>query len=115
MPERNKLPRRYCLKSELEISDLFRAGKRLSGAYFSLAWQESDSFRYGVFVSRKFGIAARRNRIKRVFREAIRLNRSLLEKSVIIAVLPAPASDKQKFESIDAEISRLFRVINSQT
>ncbi|MCK4573625.1 MAG: ribonuclease P protein component [candidate division Zixibacteria bacterium] len=114
MPERNELPRRCCLKSRLEISHLFKAGKRFSGAYFSLVWQENDSFKYGVFVSRRFGNAARRNRIKRVFREAIRLNRKLLERPVKIAVLPNRVSDKQKFELIDAEISRLFRGVNNQ-
>ena len=112
---RNKLPRRYCLKSRLEISQLLRTGKKLSGACFYLVWQESDSFRYAILVSRKFGNAVQRNRVKRLFREAIRLNRKLLEKTVKIAVFPAPASDKQSFELLDAEISRLFSAINRKT
>jgi ribonuclease P protein component len=111
--ERNKLPRSLSLKSQVEIDLLFKRGKRLSGDCFTLFWDSGETFRYGVFVSRKHGNAVERIRLKRLCREAIRLNRGLLKKQVKVVVVPRPAGKKPIFESINAEISRLFKQIEN--
>ena len=114
MAERNKLPRTTSLKRRADIDLLLKTGNRLSGDYFSLVWQKSSDFKFGVLISRKYGSAAERNRAKRLIREAVRLNRQSLNESVSIAVLPKPNVGEPDFDVINAEISRIFKLINDR-
>jgi len=92
-----------------------KAGRRISGDYFSLVWEKSPNFRYSVLVSGKYGSAARRNRLKRLIREAVRLNRKSLSEPVSIAVLPRPKVAEPEFDIINAEIKRIFEVIRDRS
>lgn len=101
------------LKSKVEIDQLFKNGRKLSGDYFTLLWEKSESFKYGVFVAKVAGDAPTRNRIKRLSREAIRLNRKKLTFPVRLALLPRKQAKVPEFEDIDAEIGRLFELIKA--
>ncbi|UCE23776.1 MAG: ribonuclease P protein component [Candidatus Zixiibacteriota bacterium] len=114
MLERNKLPRRSSLKRQADIDRLLKAGNRISGDYFSLVWQKSDDFSYGVLVSKKYGSATKRNRLKRHIREAVRLNRHCLKDTVSLAVLPRLNVGEPDFDFVNAEIIRIFKLINDR-
>jgi ribonuclease P protein component len=101
------------LKSKVEIDQLFKNGRKLSGDYFTLLWERSESFKYGVFVAKAAGDAPTRNRIKRLSREAIRLNRKKLTFPVTLVLLPRKRAPIPEFEDIDAEIGRLFDLIKA--
>jgi ribonuclease P protein component len=109
---KNKLPRRESLKSRAEIDSLLKYGKKISGDCFLAKWEKADEFRYAVLVSGKLGTSVQRNRIKRLTREAIRLNRNLLDENIKLAVLFNNDSKNTSFELINAEISRTFDLIN---
>ena len=115
MVVKNKLPGYLSLKSKVEINRLFEKGQRLSGDYFTLLWEKSDNFKYGIFVRKEHGSAVYRNRIKRLYREAVRLNRMLLENNVKIAILPKKIDQAVRFNEINAEISKLFKTIGTGT
>ncbi len=100
------------LKNRVEIDRLFKNGWRISGDSFLLLWERSDTFRFGVFVKKELGSAVMRNRIKRLFREAVRLHRSELNKPLTVGVVPKTRTKKWDFESIDAEIGKMFNLIN---
>ena len=108
------MPRRFSLKSKVEINHLLKDGDRLSGDYFSLVWAHSDDFRFGVFIPRKYGSAVARNRLKRHVREAVRLNRELLKDTVSIAIFPKAHIGEPDFEQINTDISRIFKNVDAE-
>ena len=114
MAEKNKLPGSLTLRNRVEIGRLFKSGRRLSGDSFTLLWERSDSFRFGIFVKKEHGSTVTRNRIKRLFREAIRLHRTELNRPLIIGVLPKTTIKEWDFGSIDAEIGRVFNLLNTR-
>ncbi len=105
---RNRLPRKLSLKSRVEIAALFKQGRRFQGNLCTLIWQPAESFAYGVFLSRGFGSAPRRNRAKRLYREAIRLGQGQLPSPGKLAILPRAAEKQPSFEVIKADVFRLF-------
>ncbi len=111
LPERNKLPRRKSLKRHRDIQQLLMYGRRLSANGFHLKWLPAEDFRYVLIVTKKHGNAVQRNRIKRLFREAIRLNQQYLAQPCWVAVFPSVSNLKPDFKIINEEISRIFRTL----
>ncbi len=109
---RNKLPRSTSLKLKAEIDELFARGQRFQTDFFTLIWQPDEQFKYGVFVAKQIGSAVRRNRVKRRFREAIRLSRSCLERNGKVAVLPRAVKREPKLEQLVENVSRIFQQIS---
>jgi ribonuclease P protein component len=110
----NKLPRALTLKSRKEIERLLKSGERNSGSYCTVIWEYSESFRYAVLISGKIRKAVTRNRLKRLFREAIRLNRKSLIEPVKIAFLVRSIANEPEFEDINTEVVRAFTLISNK-
>lgn len=74
-PTRYTFPRARRIKSQLDFARLTRRGTRLTRGplLFNASRSKSASSRLGVRISRRCGIAAVRNRIKRLLRESFRL------------------------------------------
>jgi len=68
------------IRKKKDFFDLYRKGRRVRGKYFHLVFQPNklEYSRMAVVVSKKIGKAAKRNRIKRWFRELFRRNKELL-------------------------------------
>ena len=60
---------------------------------WSLRRTDGKGARFGLSVSRKLGPAVRRNRLKRLLREAFRLTRSRLDPCADIVAYPRPGCD----------------------
>ena len=79
-----KFPKKEKLKSKKLIEKLFKDGKTLSNFPLKLIYLKVDvpvdaKFKTGVAVPKKnFKSAVKRNRIKRLLREAYRLNKHLV-------------------------------------
>ncbi|CAG0889459.1 unnamed protein product [Cyprideis torosa] len=71
------LPKTCLLRKKREFDKVYRQGRRLHGAGFSLIFCENglEHSRLGISIHRRLKGAVRRNRIKRIIRESFRLNR----------------------------------------
>lgn len=109
-----RLPRERRLQKKREFDAVFDRGARRRGRYVTLvaAPSEGSQSRVGVIASRRVGGAVQRNRAKRLLREAFRLNRHLLPRPMDVILIAAPDAAKSPFQSVEAEVQRLFRGIN---
>jgi len=62
------------LRRAAEFREVFSLGRKYDGKHFSLIVRKnsSDHFRIGLAVSKKIGKAVTRNRVRRIYREALR-------------------------------------------
>ncbi|GAH46336.1 unnamed protein product, partial [marine sediment metagenome] len=84
--------KKFRISRRRDIRRVFRAGRRVrDGQVTLLALANADSAparRFAVVVSRRHGPAVRRNRIKRLYREAFRLVRDRLPEGFDYVVVP---------------------------
>ena len=69
------LPRAEILRSNSEIKRVFRQGRRRRFGNITLIYLASDVRKAGFIASRKIGCAVKRNKAKRILREAYRMNK----------------------------------------
>jgi len=86
------LPKYCLLRENREFDAVYRHGARLHGAGFSIIYlaNSREYNRIGISVSRKLKGAVIRNRIKRIFRESFRLNRSTFPRQADIVITVRP-------------------------
>ena len=80
----------FFLRASRDIEYVKQHGRRLSTACFNLlvCRTEARSSRVGIVVGKRFGIAVRRNRVKRLFRELSREVRGELAADHALLVFP---------------------------
>ncbi len=90
------------LRASRDIEFVKQHGRRLSTACFNLlvCKTETGTSRVGIIVGRRFGIAVRRNRVKRVFRELTRQIRSELTSNHALLVFPKRDALTVPFEEL---------------
>lgn len=102
------------LKKEFER--VFHEGKTFKDAKIVLyvTGNGLQHSRLGLVVSKKVGNAVRRNRVKRLLREAYRLNKHLLRPHVDIIAIPRhPFSSDLKLADVEPGFRRLLLQINT--
>ena len=78
-PQRFKLPSAARLHASREFQRVYKHGVRATGAWMTavvLRQTQPKGIRLGLSVSKDHGSAVRRNKIKRLLREAFRLERA---------------------------------------
>ena len=82
--------RSFFLRASRDIEHVKQHGRRLCTACFNLlvCKTEAEHSRVGIVVGKRFGIAVRRNRVKRLFRELSRQVRNELAADHALVVFP---------------------------
>ena len=99
------------LRTSGEFRKVFDNGRRLGGRKVRLYVLENgtDRSRLGLSIGKKAGNAVRRNRIRRVLREAFRLNRHILSPGYDIVMVATRGWGEEGLGDVEPEIVRLFQ------
>jgi ribonuclease P protein component len=116
--ENFRFPRPLRLRGRHAFTRLFREGKRVGDQRLQV-WAVRNGLeysRFGLVVGRRHGNACRRNRIKRVLREAFRLSRTKMPKGLDIACAPRVGAEIRLQPIIESLVrlgNRLARSLRS--
>ncbi len=102
------------LKRSSDIREVFQTGRKWVGDFIIFYTKASpdSSLKAAFVVSKKIGGAVVRNRIRRLMREAYRLQKPFLKKISYWFVFSAKAGvEKWEFSKIDEEMRRFFNQI----
>ena len=78
----------YRLKKEKDFNLVFNKGKKLFSSCLTLVYLPSSELKAGFAVSKKHGGSVKRNRIKRLLREAFRATQQEMKGTYSIVLLP---------------------------
>jgi len=104
------------LRKRKEFQLVFDKGERYGNnqlKIFALSNGNSVS-RLGLVVGRKFGNSPKRNRFKRILREAFRLNKGLLNSGADIIVIPRPGLTELTLKAIEGKFKIILMQINDE-
>jgi ribonuclease P protein component len=110
------------LRKHADYQRVYRSGRKQFSSFTSyfvrMRDAEESAFagtgpRVGLTVGKVMGNAVARNRIKRRMREAIRLHLSALTADVDLVLHPKKSVAAVEFESLEREILKLFRSVQS--
>jgi ribonuclease P protein component len=106
---------RQRLRSQREFRRVYQRGQRASGQWLTVvvfrlpAGDDPGASRLGVSVSKDHGGAVRRNKLKRLLREAWRLERHHLPLAVDAVLIPRPRAENFPLAALRDELVALVR------
>lgn len=96
------------LKKQAELQNLFRNGKRIYSESLTLLYLPAKESSFAVSVGKKHGKSVQRNRIKRLVREAFRLNFKNIKQKYAIVLLPK-VKEEYSFFRFDKDVKEMIR------
>ena len=100
------------IKKNADFQKLFNRGKRVFSPTLTLIYFPSNEPRMGVAVSKKHGKAVKRNRVKRLVREAFRQNVTLFERNYSVVILPK-AAESYALKDFDKSLKICIKKVNA--
>ena len=104
------MEKQYRLKNTNEIAEVVTKRQRVYSPFFTCYYQNSQKMQIAFSVSKKYGNAVERNKIKRIMREICRpyLINVPCVKMVIVVKKEA---QNQKFEQLKKDLERMIKII----
>ena len=85
--------RYYRLKKQADFDKLFKKGKRLFSPSVTVIYAPSKRTTMGISVGKRHGKSVKRNRIKRLIREAFRREVETLKGTYAFVIIPKVAEE----------------------
>ncbi len=107
---RSNLPKEARLSNKRQFDAVFKDGRVFTCDELTVRIRPNDAgrSRLGLLVGRRHGNAARRNRMKRLLREAFRLNRRRLTEPCDVVIVPRSGWRRLELKEIEAVLAGLF-------
>ena len=81
------------LKKQSDFQKLFQKGKRAFSPSFTVIYRPSEETTMGISVGKRHGKSVKRNRIKRLIREAFRLTQKEMQGKYALVIIPKVAEE----------------------
>ena len=99
----------YRMKKKKEFKLVFSNGKSYPSRHVVRYLFKKGSPIYGFIDSKKIGNAVRRNRAKRLIREAVRLNLKKIDKNYSIIFIARNSINGSNYKEVEKSVLYLFR------
>ena len=101
----------FRLKKEKDFQKVFHKGKRLFSPSLTMIYFNSTSLKMGISVGKKHGKSVKRNRIKRLLREAFRLTKEEIKGEYNFVLIPKVA-EEYSFKTFERHLRCMIRKEN---
>jgi len=98
------------LRKSSDFDRVYSSGKRFTSSTLTVIFDASPvgATRVGLSVGRRIGKAVVRNRVKRLLREAFRLNKHRVKKGYDIILVARKGVEELNFRQVEALVMDLF-------
>ena len=99
------------IKKQADFQRLFQKGKRAFSSSLTLLYVPAQTMRMGISVGKKHGKSVQRNRIKRLVREAFRLNQDKMQGTYSFIILPK-VNKEYSFKTFERDLQWMIKKEN---
>ncbi|HHU70037.1 MAG TPA: ribonuclease P protein component [Thermoanaerobacterales bacterium] len=101
----------YRLTKNSEFKKIYKHGRSIADRYIVLYYLKNELgiSRLGVSVRKKIGNSVKRNRVKRLIKEAFRLNRNRIVNGYDIIIIPRFGATEVDFYIIERSLLKLLK------
>lgn len=105
------MKKQYRIKKKSEIDAIFNQRVQKGNAHFTIYVKEeqSNNFKFGMSIGKKYGNAVSRNKIKRQIRSVIRLNKSFIKNNYSFIIVIKPKANTLPYNEIELQILNLLK------
>lgn len=103
------LKRVYRMQKKANFRSVFAQGKSYPSKHVVIYIFQQSPVKYGIIASKKVGNAVKRNRAKRLLREAIRLNLSGLKKDYQMVLIARGSIVNASLEEVEKSVINIWK------